>query len=368
MINKKIAVFHNFLDNIGGAELFTLKVAREFNADVYTTNIDAEKISKLGFADVLPRVFSIGKVPVLAPFRQQLAFWRFSRLNLGKKYDFYIIGGDWAMSGAARNHPNLWYAHSPLNELWEFKNYVKREMLVPWQRPIYEIWARFNRRLSRKYAKSVDIWACNSQNTRERIKRFYHQEAEVVYFPVDVEKYGYQPAENYWLAINRLAKNKRVELQLKAFAKMPAERLIIVGSYERGAKIFEDYKKYLEKIKPDNVEIISWADDATVKDLYSRAKGFIATALNEDFGLTPVEAMAAGKPVIAPDEGGYRETIIDGVTGRLIGDINEDKIVAAVGELEKNLSTYRLACEKRAQDFGAEIFYRKIKEKIAGKV
>ena len=116
------------------------------------------------------------------------------------------------------------------------------------------------------------------------------------------------------------------------------------------------------------MEIISWADDATVKDLYSRAKGFIATALNEDFGLTPVEAMAAGKPVIAPDEGGYRETIIDGVTGRLIGDINEDKIVAAVGELEKNLSTYRLACEKRAQDFGAEIFYRKIKEKIAGKV
>ena len=71
----KIAVFHNFLDNIGGAEMVSLTLARELNADIYTTNVDREKIEKMGFTDVTQRIFSVGKVPVNAPWRQQLALW-----------------------------------------------------------------------------------------------------------------------------------------------------------------------------------------------------------------------------------------------------------------------------------------------------
>ena len=73
----KIAIFHNFLDNIGGAEIVGLTLAREFDADIYTTNIDKEKIIKMGFEDVLPRLYSIGKVPINAPLRQQFVLWRF---------------------------------------------------------------------------------------------------------------------------------------------------------------------------------------------------------------------------------------------------------------------------------------------------
>ena len=102
---KRIAIFHNYLDNIGGAEIVGLTLARELKADVYTTNIDKEKIKKMGFNDV--NIISIGNIPINAPFRQQLAFLRFRLLNLKNKYDFYIIDGDWAMSGAVKNHPNL---------------------------------------------------------------------------------------------------------------------------------------------------------------------------------------------------------------------------------------------------------------------
>jgi len=126
---KKIAVFHQFLDNIGGAEIVTLILAREFNAEIYTTNIDKDKIKKAGFEDVIPRIKSIGKVPVKAPFKHQFSLFRFSRLKLKDKYDYYIISGDWAVSGAKHNKPNLWYVHSPCRELWDLKKFVRDSLL-----------------------------------------------------------------------------------------------------------------------------------------------------------------------------------------------------------------------------------------------
>ena len=115
----KIAIFHNFMDNIGGAEIVTLTLARELKATIYTTNVDIEKIKKMGFDNI--KIKSIGRIPINAPLRHQMAFWKFRKLNLKNRYDFYIISGDWAMSAAVNNKPNLWYVHSPLNELWEFK-------------------------------------------------------------------------------------------------------------------------------------------------------------------------------------------------------------------------------------------------------
>ena len=126
----KIAIFHNYMDNIGGAEIVGLTLARELNADLYTTNIDQEKIDKMGFPDIKP--ISIGRVPINAPLRQQMALWKFRRLNLGKKYDFYIIDGDWAMAGAVHNKPNMWYVHSPIREIWDAYKFTREHMVTPW--------------------------------------------------------------------------------------------------------------------------------------------------------------------------------------------------------------------------------------------
>ena len=364
MMTKKIAIFHNFMDNIGGAEFVALFLARGLNADIYTTNIDSEKIKKMGFSDVLPRIKSIGKVPIKAPFRHQLALWKFRRLNLGKEYGFYIIAGDWAVSGAVNNKPNLWYAHGPINELWEFKNFVRDNLLVWWKKPIYELWVLFNRYLTRKYSKRVDKLVCNSKNTKKRIKKYYKRSAEVIYPPVDCKKYDYKSEKGYWLSVNRLLNHKRVDLQLEAFSKMPDEKLIIVGSYEVGAEQFENYKRYLEGIMTSNVEVRSWITDSELVNLYNNSKGFIATAGNEDFGMTLVEAMAAGKPVIAGNEGGYKETVIDGKTGMLIEDIDAKKIISAVKKIGKNLSKYKVDCLKRAKEFDVDNFIKRIKKEV----
>ncbi|MCX6760303.1 MAG: glycosyltransferase family 4 protein, partial [Candidatus Nealsonbacteria bacterium] len=141
----KIAIFHNYLDNIGGAEIVGLTLAKELNADIYTTNIDKEKIINMGFEDVLPRMFSIGKVPINAPFKQQISLWKFRKLDLKNKYDFYIIDGDWAMSGAINNRPNLWYVHSPIREIWDLYKYTRQNM-VPWiLRPVFDVWVLYSR-------------------------------------------------------------------------------------------------------------------------------------------------------------------------------------------------------------------------------
>lgn len=365
----KIAIFHNFLDNIGGAEIVTLTLSRHLNADIYTTNIDKEKIIKMGFKDILHRIKSIGKIPTKAPFKHQYTFWKFRRLNLGNKYDFYIISGDWAMSGALNNKPNLWYVHSPLNELWQWKSYIKNVILNWWQRPIFDVWVFINRILTRQYSKNVNIWVCNSKNTQSRIKKFYNQNATIINPPIDTKKYTNNGDCGYWLSVNRLTAPKRIELQIEAFQKLKDKKLIIIGSYEKGASQFEKYKERTKNILDgENIEIIHWIANEGLKKLYAGCKGFITTAMDEDFGMTVVEAMASGKPVIAPDEGGYKESIINGENGILIDNINGDKLADAIIAIEKNLEEnpdrYRKACQDRARRFDVEAFINKVKNEM----
>ena|SRR3989344_1327687 len=358
----RIAIFHNFMDNIGGAEKFVLSLAKELNADIYTTNFDMDKIKKMGFFGA--NIMSIGKVPINAPFRQQLALWRFRRLNLGRKYNFYIIGGDWAVSGAVNHRPNLWYVHSPVREMWDLYKYTRKNMVVWHKRLFFDIWVLFNRLLYRKYVEFTDEIMCNSQNVQKRVKKYLKRDSIVGYTLLETKNYKYKRNGDYWLSVNRLIGHKRVDLQIKAFEKLPNEKLIIVGSYEK-AKHFLEYANYIKSIKPKNVEIRSWVDDKELIELYSNCKGFITTARDEDLGFTPIESMASGKPVIAPNEGGYKETVINGKTGILIDDINIDKLVESVkkvnDELRKNPLKYKNACIKQAKKFGKEVFAKRIK-------
>lgn len=363
----KIAVFHNYLDNIGGAEIVGLVLAKELNADIYTTNIDSEKIIKMGFSDLLPNIYSIGKVPLNAPLRQQMALRKFKKLNLKNKYDFYIIDGDWAMSGAVNNKPNLWYVHSPIREIWDLYKYIRQNM-VPWLlRPIFDLWVFYNRHLNKKYTKEVNIIVCNSNNTKNRIKKFLGREAVVINPPIKTSTFRFEKSGDYWLSVNRLITHKRIDMQLKTFANLPQEKLIIVGSYEQ-SRHFKKYASYCKKIKPKNVDIKSWVSQKELVDLYANCKGFITTSHDEDFGMNVIEAMGSGKPVIAPNEGGYKETIISGKTGILIDNINDLKLVNAIKtmsqELKNNPLKYKDVCLEQAKNFDVEVFIKKIKKLI----
>ena len=152
-----------------------------------------------------------------------------------------------------------------------------------------------------------------------------------------------------------------MELQIEAFRKLPKERLIIIGGYARG----DHAKRYLRNFRllPKNIDIKRQIGEGQLINLYGDCKAFITTALDEDFGITPLEAMASGKPVVAVNEGGYKETVIDNLTGKLINaDVNE--IIKAVKEISENSRKYRKACEKRAKEFDLNIFTKRLEDEI----
>ena len=366
----KVAIFHNYLDNIGGAELVDLIMARELKADIYTTNINKEKIKKMGFKT--DNIFSIGKIPINAPLKQEFAYWKFRNLNLGNKYDFYIIAGDWAMSGAVHNKPNLWYVYSPIRELYDLNKYI-RENIVPsaylgnFNKYIFDAWVLYRKFLNKKNLEHVQKIISTSKNVRGRVKKYLGRDSEIIYPPTETKKYHYKKTGKFWLSVNRLIGHKRVDMQLKAFAKIPKEKLVIVGSYEN-SKHFEAYADYCHKIKTKNVKMMAWISEKKLIDLYANCKGFITTAIDEDYGMAPVEAMASGKPVIAPNEGGCKETIINRKTGILIDDINEDKLAEAIKKLGKKIKEnplkYKKACQKQAKNFDTKIFIEKMMKEI----
>ncbi len=349
------------MDNIGGAEIVSLTLAKELNADLYSTNINSEKINKLGFNDIT--IKSIGRVPITAPFKQQFSFWRFDKLNLKNQYNSFIISGDWAVSAVKNNRPNLWYVHSPIREIWDLYEYTRNNYVPKYSRILFDIWVTYNRRQIKRYAKLVNNLVCNSMNTQTRIKKYLNRDATVVYPPIATNEYHYLKNGDFWLSVNRLTPYKRIDLQLKAFAKLPNEKLIIVGSYENSHH-YKKYAKYINNLKTDNVEIISWVNRDKLIELYATCRGFITTSKDEDFGMSAVEAMASGKMVIAPNEGGYRETIINGLTGILIDDINEDKIVTIINTINFQTNKYKEACLNQSKKFDTNIFIDNIKREM----
>jgi len=357
----KIAVLHNYMDNIGGAERVCLTLARNLKADFYSTNINYDSIKKLGFSDI--KIKSIGRVPVNAPYKQQAALARFRYFKPKIKYDYYIIAGDWAVSAAVLNKPNLWYVHSPIREIWDLYKDTRKIVVHPFLRNLFDIWVIYNRYLNKGYINHVDKVVSNSINTKKRVKRYLNRNATVIYPPIDTKKFYYAKTGYFWLSVNRLITFKRVEMQLEAFRELPNEKLIIVGSYEP-AKHFKDYVAYLYRIKPDNVEILHWISFEKLRELYSNCKGFICSSTDEDFGMSVIEAMASGKPIIAPNEGGYKETLIDGKTGILIDDMDYNKLVDAISMVGMDPSIYKEVCLAEAKKYDTEIFIKKIRAEI----
>lgn len=361
MSKQGIAIFHNFMDNIGGAEKATLTMARELDADIYTTNIDKEKIKKLGFKT--DNIFSIGRVPTNPPWRQQFTQLRFRFARLPRRYNFYIISGDWAQSAAVRYHPNMWYVYSPPRELWDLYEYTKKNIVKKNRGALggvlFALWVRYNRFLMYRYCKWVDTFVPTSENVRKRVKKFLKKDGVVIHPPIDVRLYRYEESGDFWLSVNRLTPHKRIDVQLKTFSMLPDERLIIVGSYEQ-AQHFKKYKKYIQSLVPDNVMLLHWIDDEEIRDLYARCRGLICTAMDEDFGLTPLEAMASGKPIIAVNEGGYKETVVHGQTGLLIDNITPKALADAIQKMRGNYIHYKDTCVRRAQEFDSSRFVSRL--------
>jgi glycosyltransferase involved in cell wall biosynthesis len=219
----------------------------------------------------------------------------------------------------------------------------------------------FQRKLEHYSINKIDQIIAISQNVRKRVFRYYHRDAKVIYPPVDTSRYYFIEYGDFWLSVNRLYPEKQVELQIEAFRRLPKERLIIVGGNASGDHSSQ-YAENIIKNNPPNIVFAGEIGDDELCNLYARCKGLLCTAIDEDFGLTPIEAMASGKPVVAINEGGYKETITP-ETGILITP-DVTSIIEAIERLSSKENSFKTSCMIHAKDFDREVFEKQLKEEI----
>lgn len=351
----KIAIFHDYFGAVGGGERTVLLLAEVLGADVYTTDTDA-----LAAFNPSVKVESLGSTIKLPPFKQISATHIFARADIRARYDFFIFTGNWSHYAGKLHHPNLWYCFTPVRAFYDLHStFLSRQGFLT--RQAFKAWVFFHRFADQRSLKNVDQIVAISDTARDRIKQYYQRDAGLLYPPVDTSRFKFLEYGDFWLSVNRLYPEKRIELQIEAFRKMPDEKLIVCGGYATG----DHAARYADRIienTPENVKFMGEVDENQLLDLYARCKGLICTALDEDFGLTPVEAMASGKAVVAVNEGGFRETITPG-TGFLVpADVQE--LIAAVKKISSDPGKYKEACIARASDFDLRLFAEQFKNLI----
>lgn len=288
------------------------------------------------------------------PFRQLRGKLLFRRLSL--HYDFYLCNDDMAMNYLVHDCPHLYYMHTPRRALYDMY-YIFIQDLPPVKRIPYRLVLTLFRMADQRFVKHhVRSIACNAHNTRNRIWKYYQKEARVIYPSLHLSSYHHEPAEGYWLSVGRVDKWKRIELQIEAFRHMPGKQLIVAGP------VYPAYQNLVDSA-PANVRFIGSVSEDELCDLYARCNGFLTTAIDEDFGITPVEAMASGKPVVATKEGGYLESMVDEHTGILVGP-TVGEICRAVTVIDTDPESYCTACINRASGFSYERFCRELQDTV----
>lgn len=217
------------------------------------------------------------------------------------------------------------YCHSPTRYLWDWsEQYLSEEVPSPLRGAVRSMLPGL-RDADLRGAARIDHWIANSDVVRERIKRYYGKDSEVVHPPVDVEAFEARPdREDFWVVVSRLSAYKGVDVAVKAFNELGL-RLIVVGEgRERGA---------LEQLARDNITFTGRVDDATVKQLLGSARGLVFPS-EDDFGIVCVEGLASGAPVVALGRGGATEIVRDGVDGALVADPDPSLFAAAVRVVE----------------------------------
>src|SRR3990172_8159910 len=345
----RVAIFHDFFGAIGGGERTALTLARAWNAPVYTTEVNRASIQRLGFGDV--QLISLGRVAPRAPLKQIHASFRFAVAHADA--DAYVLSGNWATYAARRHHPNVMYCYTPVRAFYDTRESFLRRQPSAVHRGLVRAWVALHRAADRVAWTHVDEIVAISENTRRRVRRYMGRDARVVYPPTEVSRFHFEALDDFWLSVNRLYPEKRLEIQFEAFRRLPRERLVVAGGYAEG----DHARAYAERLRPPpNVEILGEVDDSDLRRLYARCRGLICTALDEDFGLTPVEAMASGKVVLAVDEGGFRESMVPGETGGLL-PADPGAFAGKIRALrDEDLASRADACRQHALRFDVHFF------------
>ena len=275
------------------------------------------------------------------------------------EYDL-VISSSHAVAKGVLTGPNqvhISYVHSPMRYAWDLQHqYLQEAGLVSGVKSwIARGILHYMRLWDTRTANGVDYFIANSKFIAKRIKKIYGRDAEVIYPPVDIEKFEFcDRKEDYYLTASRLVPYKKVRLIVEAFNEMPDKKLVVIGA---GSDL-----EYIKAIAKDNIQVMGYQPDEVLKEKMQHARAFVFAA-EEDFGITPVEAQACGTPVIAYGRGGALETVVPGETGIFFTEQTKEDIIDAINRFESLEINYN-ACQKNAVVYSKERFCDMIQEYV----
>jgi glycosyltransferase involved in cell wall biosynthesis len=361
----KIAIVHDWLNQkVGGAESVLFELAKMYpKADIYTLvynkKFDKYLRERVVYKSKLQKFpgFIKKRPKLLLPFiKSAVQKWDFS------KYDLVITSSSaWVKNiSVPKGTKHICYCHTPARMLWDsWPGYIKDMRLGPVLR-FYLVKLASKLRLWDFYQAQGNIeMIANSQYIANRIKKFYHKPAKIIYPPVETEflANNQQAKQDFYLIISILSKYKNIELAINAF-KANGKKLVIAGDGPELNNLRNIAKGH------KNIEFKGRVDDRMKKDLLSIAKGFVFCSI-EDFGISMVESIAAGTSVIALRGGGASEIIVEGETGLFFDEPSIESLNAAINKFEKGYKNTKKIDNKYVfSKFDKKVFIKKIREVV----
>jgi glycosyltransferase involved in cell wall biosynthesis len=357
----RVALVHDWLVGMRGGEK-CLEVFCELypGADLYTLIYAAEKVSPT-IRRMKVHASWLNRLPMIENHYRYL-LWLFPQAVEAfdlSDYDLIISSSHCVAKGIFPHRAlHLSYVHAPMRYIWDkYGDYFGRNAAFI---------ARFGMSLWRRYLQRWDIGSChrvdcflaNSRNIAVKIEQLYGRESTVIYPPVDMEKFHLRDEiQPYYLIVSALVPYKRIDLAIDAFnaIKLP---LKIAGD--------GPLRRFLQRRARSNIEFLSFVDDATLSELYSRCQALIFPG-EEDFGIVPLEVQASGRPVIAYGKGGALETVLPlgnelgPPTGIFFQEQTVESLMAAVRAFEQNRQKFvptgirQQACRFSRDRFKAQI-------------
>ncbi len=360
----KVALVHDYLNQMGGAERVVMALHEIFpDAPIYTSIYDPQRVDP-AFQKMDIRTSFMQKFPGVTKHHQPyLPFYPFAMESLDLRGYDLVLSSSSAFGKGVITRPetmHICYCHTPMRWCWNYDEYVEREHLGGTARKVLPFLITGLRIWDQTSAMRVDHFIANSPVVAERIQKYYRRDAIVIPPPVEASRFPFDPAvkpEDYFLTLSRLIPYKRVDLAIEACNQLHLP-LVVVGSGR-------DLDR-LKRLAGPTIRFMGRLSDEEVLHYFAHCRAFLS--LNEeDFGITPLEAQACGRPVIAYGAGGALTSVVDGVTGTFFAEQTVDSLSTALASFNEH--TYDpTVIRNHALEFDMPRFKRRILQFVEAKL
>lgn len=360
--NLKVAIVCDWLTSIGGAERVVLEIHKLFpGAPIYTSQYNPAKFDCFKGADI--RTTWLQKLPKNNTFRKFLPVLRrfaFERLDL-REYDLVISSSGAEAKAVKKLKPgaiHVCYCHSPTHYYWSRYNDYMKNPGFGWLNPLAKLGLKVLVKPMRKWdykaAQRPDYLIGNSTHIQKMIKKYYNRESTVIHPPVDTARFQTPNSKlltpkNGFVITGRQVPYRRIDLVISACNQLKMSLKIIGNGPEHNN---------LVKMAGSTIKFFTNVSDAQMVDYFNSSEAFIFPAV-EDFGIAPVEAMAAGLPVIAYKTGGALDYVVPNKTGLFFEEQTVDSLVNALKKFDS--TKFKPAdCVAKAQEFSQQNFIARL--------